>query len=188
MEMQLQLIDLGNHLLQYADELDDVMKGSYYDCLRYIMNRDEFSLGNVGFDSHLQNVAKALDSNKVAKKSKAQIRMEKLRIDIGHKYQKLLYQTLKRVLSKLNMKALDSEQERKFVDNYAAIAYFRIPEFRTRLLECLKNENDPEIKYWRGTEYQLGQQHNLIKNDDFVSLFDWQNNFYKTLNAHPKGQ
>lgn len=111
-----------------------------------------------------------------------------MKMDVGHKYQKLLYYTLKKMLAKLNMKALDSESERKFVENFIAIAYFRIPEFRTKLLECLKNEKDPEILDWRATEYKLNEQHNLISNQDFVNLFDWQSNFYNNLNKDPKGQ
>ena len=34
-----------------------------------------------------------------------------------------------------------NESERSFVENFLAIAYFRIPEFREKLLNCINVED-----------------------------------------------
>jgi len=44
------LIDIANHLLQYADDIDETLREGYYDCLKIIINRGEFDLNYMGFD------------------------------------------------------------------------------------------------------------------------------------------
>lgn len=44
---------------------------------------------------------------------------------------------------------------RLFIENFCAGAYFIIPEFRNRILECILKPNDPPLTEWRGTEFKL---------------------------------
>ena len=52
------------------------------------------------------------------------------------------------------MKAV-SDNERYFIENFLAIAYFRIPKFRNQLLQIFKEFGDIEIMEWRGTEFKI---------------------------------
>ena len=107
---------------------------------------------------------------------------QKMRVCVS--YQSFLYNTLKKVLNKLNQKGVNSV-ERVFVGNFCALAYFRIPEFRSSLLDCLSKNLDIQITEWRGAEYNLtfdeSFEHEDQKNKQLVSLFDWENEFYVYL-------
>ena len=93
-------------------------------------------------------------------------------------YQTFLYSALQQVLQKLNAKGLP-DKEREFVEKFTAIAFFRIPEFRKKLLENLKNKEDVVIDEWRGTEWGLYEEiKEEKKNQMIVSLFDWDSEFY----------
>ena len=73
----------------------------------------------------------------------------------------------------------------KFVENFCALAYFRIPEFREKLLTCIKSENDREISEWRGTDYKLEDE----PKTRFIcvgSFFDWNYSFYLFLKKESK--
>ena len=65
-----------------------------------------------------------------------------------------MYKSLEKTLEKLNSKAL-GQQERKFVETFMAIAYFKIPEYREKFLQCVSNDDDVIIDEWRGIEYLL---------------------------------
>ena len=63
--------------------------------------------------------------------------------------------TLKKILDKLNMKAV-SDNERYFIENFLAIAYFRIPKFRNHLLQIFREfDEDIQILEWRGTDFKI---------------------------------
>ena len=67
---------------------------------------------------------------------------------------------------------------------------YRIPEFREKLLSIIVHKDDIEIVEWRGTEYVLDETKNvqLNKNDEFVSLFDWDQGFYRFLKPEERGE
>ena len=43
-------MELADYLLNYADEVDEYLRESYYKCLKMIVNRGEFNLDNMGFN------------------------------------------------------------------------------------------------------------------------------------------
>jgi len=57
------------------------------------------------------------------------------------------------------------------------------------VLECIGFKNDERITEWRGTEWGLDEK--ILeenKNFQFLSLFDWENDFYKYLQETDKGE
>ncbi|KAL4500572.1 hypothetical protein ABPG72_002996 [Tetrahymena utriculariae] len=184
------LIDVAKHLSQYADEVDEYLRDNYYECLKIIINRGEFDLNYMGFDESYHFLLQTAQGAQLKKGfNKEAIRKLNLKMKVALSYQKLLYSILEKVLDKLNQKAL-SDKERQFVENYCAVAYFKIPEFRQKLLSVVIKSDDIEITEWRGTEYQLDETKNnkLAKNSEFISLFDWEQSFYKFLKTQERGE
>lgn len=66
----------------------------------------------------------------------------------------------------------------------------RVPEFREKLLSVIVKEDDPDIIEWRGTEYALDEKKNnrLARNNEFMSLFDWDVGFYRFLKTEERGE
>lgn len=116
--------------------------------------------------------------------SKSDMKTLKKKLKIGLNYQHFLYQALDKVLSKLNQKGVDSD-EKLFVENYCALSYFRIPEFRNRFLECL-TENEEEGR-GNGIEMEEGGK-DAQTNKYFSSFFDWEKNFYVYVKSNTKGE
>jgi len=50
---QLVLIDLAKNLLESADCVDEELREPYYDVLITLLNRDEFYISYIGFDTEL---------------------------------------------------------------------------------------------------------------------------------------
>jgi len=177
MRTQLMMIDLADHLLCYADEGNEKIRNSYYMTLKLIMNRGELDIDNLGFDESYHFL---LDRASQAKKRQFDKKVL-LKMDVSLSYQQFLYKALDKVLYKLNLKGGEKE-ERDFIDNFCAIAFFKIPEFRSKLLECVKKVNNMEIPEWRGTEWKL---EDVITDDQrdqhLVSLFNWELAFYRFL-------
>lgn len=116
--------------------------------------------------------------------SKSDLKTLNKKLKIGLNYQNFLYQALDKVLSKLNQKSVDSD-EKYFVENFCALSYFRIPEFRNRFLECL-TENEEE---GRGKEMEMEEGgKDTQSNKYFSSFFDWEKNFYVYVKSNPKGK
>lgn len=173
------MIELADQILQWADEGNETLKALYYNILKLLMNRGEFDLANIGFD---ENHNFLLTGAKNA--SFKQLNKEVLnKMEVGLKYQEILYKLLDKVLYKLNLKGCNNE-EKNFVDNFCAIAYFKIPEFRSKLLDCVvKGENyNQTILEWRGTEWNLDDPISDDKRDKhLLNLFDWEQHFYQFL-------
>jgi len=99
-----------------------------------------------------------------------------------------LYEALSKVLTKLSQRGLQ-DHEIKFVENFTAIAFFRIPEFRKKLLKCLIRDDDPDINEWRGTEFLLEDDGPTDRREaQLAALFDWENEFHKYLSDSQKTQ
>ena len=98
------LIDISNHLLDFVDEVDDSLKPYYYESLRILMNRGEFSLDSVGFSEEYQNFLKTKADTVINESLKGDLKKLNLKIETSLQYQKLLYRALKKALEKLVVK------------------------------------------------------------------------------------
>ena len=179
------LIGIAKHLIEYADEVPNTLRPIYYESLLLIFERGEFELNYMGFDESYSEFLKNAQKMSFKNESgapKVEVKNFQRKLEVCERYQTLLYQTLQKVLSKFNMKGL-SDKEREFVEQFAAIVYFRIPEFRKKMLGRLYDEiKDINIDEWRGTEWKLEEDiDDEKKNKQFVSLFDWQGCFYVYL-------
>jgi hypothetical protein len=181
-QTQILMIDLAEHFLACAEDANEKLRASYYHILKLLMNRGEFDLANVGFDES----ATILLTGGVGK----HISKEMLsKMEVGVKFQALLINILEKVLYKLNLKGCDVD-ERNFIDNFCAIAYFKIPEFRIKLLDSIKKHdfNQP-INEWRGTEWVLEDPISDDKRDKhLLNLFDWEKNFYRFVKVKKPGK
>ena len=149
------------------------------------MNRGELQLNFMGFDESYKDFLK--NAQKISFKNegyncKVEIKNIKTKFEVCERYQALLYQALQKVLDKVNQKGLP-DKERAFIEEFTAIAYFRVPEFRKKMLERIHNSvKDMKIEEWRGTEWMLDENiDENKKNAQIVALFDWERDFYVYL-------
>ncbi|EGR27513.1 hypothetical protein IMG5_194620 [Ichthyophthirius multifiliis] len=134
------LIDLAKHLLEYADQVDQSLRELYYESLILINNREELDLSHMGFQqSHKQELEKY--GKQIHNLKEILLDQEKLpllkKIRICLKYENYLIETLDLVLQKLDQKGI-TEKERQFVENFCALAFFRIKPFKEKFIECLQ--------------------------------------------------
>ena len=175
------LVELGNHLVEYADEFDEELRGLYYEGLKVLCNRAEFDLGSMGFDegfgellNQASNVSFKMGQDKLDVKSLNQ----KLKVSLS--YQQFLYHTLKKIMQKINLKAAH-EKERMFIENFMALAYFRIPEYRVKLLENIELTLADSTLNWKTMDLDLDDNTQTKANSYFASFFDWEKDFYRYL-------
>jgi hypothetical protein len=109
---------------------------------------------------------------------KEAIREFKAGIEMRLKYQTFMYQALRASLTSLTKKAL-LDNERVFTILFSAQAFFRIPEYRSTLLELLfQGEKDKELIE------EIGLTNSLIYigcDPALKPLLDWETNFYLYL-------
>ncbi|EGR27741.1 hypothetical protein IMG5_190360 [Ichthyophthirius multifiliis] len=184
------LINLAQHLLEYADQVDESLRELYYEALILINNREELDLSYIGFQQEqmeqyiksgktLPNV-KNLEVQAIEK----QPLLKKIKICLT--YESYLIETLENVLIKLDQKG-GNEKERQFIENFCALAFFRIPQFKKKFLECLENEQgkekNPQIDEWFDNISSI----NLNGKTSFLaSLFSWEQNYYQYLESQTK--
>ena len=133
----------------------------------------------------MEDASKATFKDQNATFGSVDVKNVKQKMKVAVSYQGFLYQTLKKVLEFLNRGAVH-EKEQNFVETFCAIAYFRVPEFRNKLLECLSLPKDKEFNTteWRGSEWLFVPEcDDSKKNMQIVSFFDWDKNFYVYLNV-----
>ena len=177
------LIELAEHLLNYADEMDEKIRELYYDLLTIACNREELNLHSVGFDQstydYLLNLGTKMIFQKGESKTKNEIKFLALKMKVGLTYQGFLYTTLIKVLDKFTQKAINVN-EKHFIENFVALAYFRIPEFRIQFLDSfIEQTKDQE---------QLFEIWNEPKQKPIgLAVYDWEKNFHKFLKTSPKG-
>ncbi|KRX10637.1 hypothetical protein PPERSA_05457 [Pseudocohnilembus persalinus] len=128
---QEQLIEIANHLLNYADEIDESLREKYYQLLKMTLNRGEFDLPEMGFNqkdygfllvqnilgknnnSNNNNVGSEtfLEQGKNESSKKRSVSLNKelennfeleLKVKVSLKYYKLLIQCLAKALDKMN--------------------------------------------------------------------------------------
>lgn len=92
------------------------------------------------------------------------------------------YQALELGIAKLNMKGVDI-YKRSFVEIIISVSYFRVPEFREKLLGMILEKSNNQIDEWRNTE---GININEDKEDEFTNaaimrMFDWKTYCYDMI-------
>ncbi len=178
------LIELANNLLNYVDELDATLQKSAYECLKLIFNRGELDLGCMGFDSKFLKIFEQNDYETVLKHSsikKNDHSYLKNKLRISMMYQECFYKALKHVLNKYHQ---IEEKERGFFDNLCVLAYFRVSEFRNKLLACIERKDD-EIIEWRGNEWGIDDPINDdMRDSSLISLFSWGKDFNNYLKVN----
>ncbi|KAL4506503.1 hypothetical protein ABPG72_000074 [Tetrahymena utriculariae] len=183
------LIELADHLLSYADEVDEYIREAYYKCLKMILNRGEFNLDNIGFkQSYQQFVTGKAQNFQFKTNQKQEIQALKKKLKVGLQYQNLMYQTLEKALLKAESKYLNGE-EKGFVENYCAIAFFRIPLFQKNFLSCLKFNHLSIPEDLQNIFQYFDQRASIIEgNKVFESLFDWQQFFESYMLSDQQGE
>ena len=147
------LIELFEHLLNYVEEIDETLQKSTYECLKLILNRGELDLACMGFEQKYSQFFDPNASFEVFLKNpnfkKEDQNHLKNKLKIALKFQEVFFKALKYVLNKFPQSA---EKEQGFFDNLCVLAYFRLPEFRTKFLGCITRKDD-EVLEWRGSEW-----------------------------------
>lgn len=177
------LIELGTHLLNFADEMDENLRELYYDLLTLLCNREELNLHSMGFDQsnyeYLLNIGSKMSFQKGESKGKSVIKTLAFKMKIGLSYQNFLYDSLLMVLYKFTQKAINTN-EKNFIENFCALSYFRIPEFRLQFLEnFIEQTKNKEILFdiwYEPKQKPIGS-----------SFYDWEKHFHKFLKTSPKG-
>lgn len=95
--------------------------------LAVLIQRGELSLSYIGFDT---NKNSALNPNLLAKKKA-----------VGLKLQEFQYKLLEQTLKILGIKGFS--EQKKFAELFCAMSYFRIPQFRQRILSLIDKPDDP---------------------------------------------
>lgn len=67
MKAQEVLIDIGDHLIDYSNELEEDLEHSYMDTLTILFKRGEFMLSQLGFTKEQKEEIKAKRSQKLDK-------------------------------------------------------------------------------------------------------------------------
>lgn len=148
------LLDLGDLLINYAEFIQYDVKPFYFDCLTKLNDRGELGLGHLSFLNEEPG-------------------MHSKRLDIAERYAHFLQVTLNFALDTMNFKGVEQKMQ-KFIESFLAIAYFRIPDFRAEILECIKSKSYYPIAEWRGITMDLEEdisEHNLLPALDWTSLF-----------------
>lgn len=76
-------------------------------------------------------------------------------------------------IDKLNMKGVDV-YKRNFVEVIISVSYFRVPEFREKLLSILLEKSDGVIDEWRNTEGSLDRNKDEFLSPAIMRMFDWK--------------
>ena len=131
------LIELSNHLIEYAPLVTYDIKPFYFKCITLLIARGELDIGHLSL-SHSAN-------ERVEEKKK-----------IALDYCKMLHQLLTLSLSRMALKGIDNITQ-EYVDKSLAICWFRVPEFRDVIKELVKKKSYYSIYEWRNIESCLDQ-------------------------------
>ena len=109
------LIQLSNHLADFAPLVDYYIKPFYFRCIACILQRGELELEYLNPHDSFKKILQT-------------------KVKIGVSYCKMLYKVLKLAFSRMVLKGIDRITQ-EYVDTTLAIGCVRIPEFR----ECIKD-------------------------------------------------
>ena len=154
------MLEFADLAINFVDVVHYDVRRYYFDCLIAILKRGELDLGQLSI------VDGSLNVNEQKK-------------EVAVRYKTFLQSVLKFVLKKLNVKG-SSDELRRFIETFLAMAYFRIPQFRKKYLECLTQKSFGPITDWRSTELDLEEYKNE-DNKPLLAVLDWPNQFYAHL-------
>jgi hypothetical protein len=121
MRAQTVFLDIGLSFLEIYNILEKNLDQVFFSSYISLLKRGEFLLPNLMWD---ETTPSKLESGKQK---------------IAVRYQKFLYMGLAKVFEGLNNTAM-SNYQKKFIECYLAMSYFRIPEFRFKLITALGNK------------------------------------------------
>lgn len=172
-------VDLASQLLEYCDKVPINMGPLYIRCLRLILARGEFELQCMGFREVDDTFFPSHGKNRKAFQETGNSKHFTHKKKVALQYQRFLYKALEYALELSCQDELNTEKK-EFIACFFARAYFKVPEFRKKLLQHLEDskKGDIDIDELRGAEHLFkkgiqGQFDNII-----VSLFDWEQNFH----------
>jgi len=108
----------------------------------------------------------------------------KKKAKVAANYQLFQYEALEMGIDKLNMKGVDV-YKRNFVEIIISVSYFRVPEFREKLLSIILEKSDGVIEEWRNTEGSLDRKEGDFVPPAIMRMFDWKTFCYDQI---PEGQ
>ena len=109
--------------------------------------------------------------------------MQYKKLKAAANYQMFQYQAMELGIDKLNMKGVDV-YKRNFVEIIISVSYFRVPEFREKLLSIILEKSDAIIEEWRNTEgFTLEKDHeeNEYSTPAIMRMFDWKTFCYDSI-------
>jgi len=159
-EAQMLLLEVGEFLRDFAEEVGYEERGLYYEGLKVVIGRGELDLGHLALDREL---SAALSSRKLA---------------VGLRFWALLKSLLKCALSKSNEKGLDSHI-RDFVNTILSDCYFKFSSFRDLLLHSVKEKSFGPVPEWRNTASDLDEEVQVPPWS--LPMFDWARYFVHFL-------
>lgn len=148
-------VQIAQNLYVSADKMDKNLQHDFYECMITLLKRGELDLAAMSFDD-------SLSSKHLAMKHK-----------VALQYQNLLYQLLSLVFDSLEQQG-PHDIHKNFIEFFLAYSYFRIPEFRTRLLNVLSITRS-EVFLDEGKTIEIESV-----------LIDWDKDFYNHLKEQPK--
>lgn len=153
-------LDVGEHVLKYADTVAFELRNSYYDSLNLLIRRGEMDLGHM-------ELSRTRDSP-----------IHAVKLQTAARYRSFLRKILTLALGKLNLRGVDASIM-NFTETTIALAYFRIPEFKDKLLACLKRKSFGVVEEWRNTQWDLETE--VAISAEYLPMFDWHHFFYRLL-------
>jgi len=162
------LLDLGEHLSDYMDAINYELRPLYYKNLRYLLGRGELDIGFMALDEGNESEQIKTDQLSVAKR-----------------YRDFLVDMLSQSLKRMEYKGIEMFQK-ELIENFLAIAFFRLPRFREQLLRILVLPDgafDPEDL--EKSEWLLRDKFDVYATDNPVlHLFDWKTSYHTPLEEH----
>lgn len=167
---QMALMDLGDHLMAYADVTAYAVRPFYYEALVHLARRGELDLGSLAITEDIE-------------KQRAK------RIPVAVRYRSFLRSMLNSALGKMKIKGVDKRSQ-MFTELICAISYFRIPEFRKELLRCLKEKTNETAGTWHEISFGLqgdDSDDDPVLETHILPMFDWTHLFYRLLPTDAEG-
>jgi hypothetical protein len=147
------MLSLAGHLMEFAPVVMYDIQPYYFECLTLLLLRGELDLGYL---TPLNTLRKQ---------------------EIGGRYMHFLRHSLMLALKQLNVKGADAKLQ-VFVDTMLVIAYFRLPNFKEKLLQGIKAKKLRPIPEWKDNVFDLLEEHESAV---LLPVLDWENNFYLSL-------
>ena len=163
MYAQAQFIELGEHILEFCEFVNQYLKEYYFKVLVAILDRGELDLGQMIFEKD------ELSNKKLLQNKKA----------LAGAYQRFTFKVLESGLKSLTAKTIDA-YKRTFVCKAIVNGYFRVPAFRSIFLEAIENgdqrsEMNPDHPASSlSLEDLLNQSVSVGTDTETAKYFDWQ--------------